>query len=97
MKIQKLFNQKITKIIKTRYQDEQASSIQKCKQKQMVNQLLNLAETSVQMISHNDGYKDISFHYVILIHKNIKTFQKQRIKNPLQGIFCFKLKNQFKY
>ena len=37
-------------------QEEQASSIQKSN-KNKWHQLLNLAETSVQMISHNDGYK----------------------------------------
>ena len=37
-------------------QEEQASSIQKSNRNKW-HQLLNLAETSVQMISHNDGYK----------------------------------------
>ena len=37
-------------------QEEQASSIQKSNRNKWY-QLLNLAETSVQMISHNDGYK----------------------------------------
>lgn len=37
-------------------QEEQALSIQKSN-KNKWHQLLNLAETSVQMISHNDGYK----------------------------------------
>jgi len=37
-------------------QEEQASSIQKSN-KNKWHQLLNLAETSVQMISNNDGYK----------------------------------------
>ena len=37
-------------------QEEQASSIQKSNKNKWY-QLLNLAETSVQMISHNDGYK----------------------------------------
>lgn len=38
------------------FQEEQASSIQKSNENKW-HQLLNLAETSVQMISHNDGYK----------------------------------------
>ena len=37
-------------------QEEPASSIQKSNRNKW-HQLLNLAETSVQMISHNDGYK----------------------------------------
>ena len=37
-------------------QEEQGLSIQKSNRNKW-NQLLNLAETSVQMISHNDGYK----------------------------------------
>ena len=37
-------------------QEEPSSSIQKSNRKKW-HQLLNLAETSVQMISHNDGYK----------------------------------------
>jgi len=37
-------------------QEEQVSSIQKSNRNKW-HQLLNLAETSVQMISHNDGYK----------------------------------------
>ena len=37
-------------------QEEPASSIQKSNKNKWY-QLLNLAETSVQMISHNDGYK----------------------------------------
>ncbi len=37
-------------------QEEQTSSIQKSNKNKWY-QLLNLAETSVQMISHNDGYK----------------------------------------
>jgi len=37
-------------------QEEPSSSIQKSN-KNKWHQLLNLAETSVQMISHNDGYK----------------------------------------
>ncbi len=37
-------------------QEETSSSIQKSN-KNKWHQLLNLAETSVQMISHNDGYK----------------------------------------
>ena len=37
-------------------QEEQASSIQNSNRNKW-HQLLNLAETSVQMISHNDGYK----------------------------------------
>ena len=37
-------------------QEEQVSSIQKSNRNKWY-QLLNLAETSVQMISHNDGYK----------------------------------------
>ncbi|MBS1549083.1 MAG: hypothetical protein JSS94_04345 [Bacteroidetes bacterium] len=37
-------------------QEEQASSIQKSNRNKWY-QLINLAETSVQMISHNDGYK----------------------------------------
>ena len=37
-------------------QEEKASSIQKSNRNKW-HQLLNLAETSVQMISHNDGYK----------------------------------------
>ena len=37
-------------------QEEQALSIQKSNRNKW-HQLLNLAETSVQMISHNDGYK----------------------------------------
>ena len=37
-------------------QEEQASSIQKSNKNKWY-QLLNLAETSVQMISHNNGYK----------------------------------------
>ena len=37
-------------------QEEQASSIQKSNRNKWY-QLLNLAETSVQMISHHDGYK----------------------------------------
>ena len=37
-------------------QEEQSSSIQKSNRNKWY-QLLNLAETSVQMISHNDGYK----------------------------------------
>ena len=37
-------------------QEEPASSIQKSNRNKWY-QLLNLAETSVQMISHNDGYK----------------------------------------
>ena len=41
---------------KNQIQVEQASSIQKSNRNKW-HQLLNLAETSVQMISHNDGYK----------------------------------------
>ena len=37
-------------------QEEQGLSIQKSNRNKWY-QLLNLAETSVQMISHNDGYK----------------------------------------
>ena len=37
-------------------QEEQGLSIQKSNRNKW-HQLLNLAETSVQMISHNDGYK----------------------------------------